>query len=228
MRDAVGLPTVTIFFSLVGIGGLARDIGYPMMAGVLSSVLMWAGPAQVLLFGSIAAGASLPATALAVLFSSLRFLPMVVSLVPLLNEPRRPVWQLLLAGHLVAITNWVEGLRRLPALPPAERYPYFCGFGLAVMASGSLATGLGYFLVAELPLVLAACLLFTTPMFFSANLGASARSLPDILPIGMAIVGMPVATMVVGADYDLMTAGVVGGTLAYLLHRLLRKPARGA
>ncbi|MGL5114022.1 MAG: AzlC family ABC transporter permease [Beijerinckiaceae bacterium] len=222
-REAVGLPTVTIFFSLIGIGGLARDIGYPMLAGVLSSILMWAGPAQVLLFGSIAAGASLPATALAVLFSSLRFLPMVVSLVPLLNEPRRPIWQLLLAAHLVAITNWVEGLRRLPALPASERYPYFCGFGLAVLASGAFATGLGYYLVGALPLAFAACLLFTTPMFFSANLAASARSLSDVLPIGAAIAGMPIATALVGSDYDLMTAGVAGGTLAYGLHRLVRR-----
>ncbi len=69
---------------------------------------------------------------------------MTMAIMPLLNEPRRPAWQLLLAAHLVSITNWVEGMRRLPDLPPQERYPYFCGFGLTVLASGTLATAAGY------------------------------------------------------------------------------------
>ncbi len=33
MRDAAGLPALMLMASLVGVGGLARDIGYPMGAG---------------------------------------------------------------------------------------------------------------------------------------------------------------------------------------------------
>jgi predicted branched-subunit amino acid permease len=221
-RDAVGVPCVTICFSLIGIGGLARDIGYPVMAAMLSSALMWAGPAQVLLFGSIAVGTSLPVVAVAVLFSSLRFMPMTISLVPLINDPKRPLWQLMLAAHLVAITNWVEGMRRLPQEPKPLRYPYFCGFGLAVMISGTLATGAGYFLVGALPAILAAALLFTTPMFFSVNLAGAVHRWTDALPIIMAIVLTPVAAFLVGRDYDLVAAGLAGGTLAYLVERAFR------
>ncbi len=220
--DAFGLPAITICFSLIGIGGLARDVGYPVLAAMLSSALMWAGPAQVLLFGSIASGTALPVAAVAVLFSSLRFMPMTISLVPLLNEPRRPLWQLLLAAHLVSITNWVEGMRRLPDEPKPFRYPYFCGFGLVVLLSGTMATGAGYFLVGALPTILAAALLFTTPMFFSVNLAGSVKRWPDALPIGLAILLMPVATILVGKDYDLVAAGLIGGTLAYGVERWLR------
>jgi predicted branched-subunit amino acid permease len=222
-RDAVGLPAITICFSLIGIGGLARDIGYPMLAGMLSSVLMWAGPAQVLLFGSIATGTALPVAAVAVLFSSLRFLPMTISIVPLINDPKRPLWQLLLAAHLIAITNWVEGMRRLPHEPKPVRYVYFCGFGTVVLISGTLATGVGYYLVGALPAVLAAALLFTTPMFFSVNLVAAVRRWQDALPIGLAIALTPVATWLVGKDYDLVAAGLTGGTLAYAIDRLVRQ-----
>ena len=222
-RDAFGLPAITICFSLVGVGGLARDIGYPMLAGMLSSALMWAGPAQVLLFGSIATGTALPVAAIAVLFSSLRFLPMTIAILPLINDPRRPVWQLLLAAHLVAITNWVEGMRRLPDKPKPIRYPYFCGFGLIVLVSGTIATGVGYFLVGALPAILAAALLFTTPMFFSVNLAGSARRWIDALPIVLAAAFTPLATLLVGRDYDLVAAGLTGGTLAYGLDRILRR-----
>jgi predicted branched-subunit amino acid permease len=221
-KDAFGLPAITICFSLIGIGGLARDIGYPMLAGMLSSALMWAGPAQVLLFGSIATGTALPVAAIAVLFSSLRFMPMTISLVPLLNDPKRPLWQLLMAAHLISITNWVEGMRRLPEEPKAYRYPYFCGFGLVVLLSGTVATGAGYFLVGALPAVLAAALLFTTPMFFSVNLAGSVRRWPDVLPILAAIALTPVATHLVGKDYDLVAAGLTGGTLAYFVERWFR------
>jgi predicted branched-subunit amino acid permease len=225
MRDALGLASITIAFSLVGIGGLARDVGYPMLAGALSSALMWAGPAQVLLFGSIAAGTALPLIAVAILFSSLRFFPMTMSIMPLLNEPRRPTWQLLPAAHLVSITNWVEGMRRLPSLPAAERYPYFCGFGLTVLASGTLATAAGYHLVAALPPALAAALLFTTPMFFTVNLVAGARTLLDAVPILFSTFIIIIAPFMIGRDYDLMVAGLVGGTAAYLIMRRQRRRA---
>jgi predicted branched-subunit amino acid permease len=187
VRDALGLASITICFSLVGIGGLARDVGYPMLAGALSSALMWAGPAQVLLFGSIAAGTALPLAAIAILFSSLRFFPMTMAIMPLLNEPRRPIWQLLLAAHLVSITNWVEGMRRLPDLPAHERYPYFCGFGLTVL--------------------------------FSLNLAAPARRALDWLPIVLSVAIILVAPHTPLRDYDLIVAGVIGGTLAYIVQR---------
>jgi predicted branched-subunit amino acid permease len=223
MRDAIGLASITICFSLIGIGGLVRDIGYPMLAGMLSSVLMWAGPAQVLLFGSLAAGTALPIAAVAILFSSLRFFPMTMSIMPLINVPPRPTWQLLLAAHLIAITNWAEGIRRLPDMPAEERYTYFCGFGTTVLISGTLATGAGYYLVAAMPPALAAALLFTTPMFFTVNLTAAARRAVDWLPIIMAVAVIAAAPHTFGTDYDLVAAGLGGGTLAYLIQRGLRR-----
>jgi predicted branched-subunit amino acid permease len=222
-RDALGLASITIAFSLIGIGGLVRDIGYPMLSGALSSALMWAGPAQVLLFGSLAAGTALPLIAVAILFSSLRFLPMTMSLMPLLNEPKRPVWHLLLAAHLIAITNWAEGMRRLPDMAASLRYPYFCGFGTTVLVSGTLATAAGYYLVAAMPPVLAAALLFTTPMFFTVNLTAAARRAIDWLPIGFSVLLIAIAPHTFGTDYDLMIAGLVGGTAAWVLQRRMRK-----
>jgi predicted branched-subunit amino acid permease len=221
--DAVSLPAITICLSLIGVGGLARDIGYPMMAAVLSSALMWAGPAQVLLFGSIGSGAAFPAIAIAILFSSLRFMPMTISLVPLLNNPKRPLWQLLLAAHLISITNWVEGMRRLPDMPPQERYAYFCGFGTVVLLAGTVASGVGYFLIGAFPPTLAAALLFTTPLFFSLNIVGAIRKWPDTVPVLLAIILTPIATWLVGKDYDLVAAGLVGGTLAYFIELTYRR-----
>jgi predicted branched-subunit amino acid permease len=222
LRRAAGLPSLVLMASLIGVGGLTRDIGYPMWAGILSTILMWAGPAQVLLFGSIAAGASLPAVAIAVSLSSIRFLPMVVSLLPLLRGPRVGLGKLLLGAHFVAVTAWTEGRRLLPDQPVAERYPYFMGFSAMVMFAASVATGAGYYLIGALPAAFAAALLFTTPMFFTLSLAAGSRTLADWSALALGFALAPVARILVGGDFDLLLGGLVGGSIAYLLHRRTR------
>lgn len=224
-RRAAGLPSLVLMCSLVGVGGLARDVGYPMWAGVLSTVLLWAGPAQVLLFGSLAAGQSLAAIAITVSLSSIRFLPMVVSLLPLLKGPGVGTGKLLFAAHFVAVTAWTEGRRHLPDLPEAERWPFFIGFAATVMAAASFATGAGYYLIGALPPAFAAGLLFTTPIFFTLSLAAGSRTPADWTALGLGFALAPVAATLVGRDFDLLLVGLAGGTAAYLVHRL--RPARG-
>ncbi len=220
---AAGLPSLVLMASLIGVGGLTRDIGYPMFAGVLSTILIWAGPAQVLLFGSIAAGASMPAIAIAVSLSSIRFFPMVVSIVPLLRGPDVGIGKLLLGAHFVAVTSWTEGRRLLPGLPVAERFPFFIGFACMVMAAASFATGVGYYLIGALPAALAAALLFTTPMFFTLSLVAGSKTRADWAALILGFVLAPLSTFVVGQDFDLLAVGLIGGSAAYLLHRTRRK-----
>jgi predicted branched-subunit amino acid permease len=217
---AAGLPSIVLMCSLIGVGGLTRDIGYPMLAGVLSTVLLWAGPAQVLLFGSIAAGASLPAVAVAVSLSSIRFLPMTVSILPLLRGPGIGTGKLLLAAHFIAVTSWTEGRRLLPPLSPEQRYPFFMGFGLMVMLAATVATGAGYYLIGALPAAFAAALLFTTPMFFTLSLVAGSRTAADWTALCLGFALSPLSTWIAGQDFDLLIVGLVGGTAAYALHRL--------
>ena len=220
MRQGSGLPSLVLMASLIGVGGLTSDIGYPMLAGVLSTVLVWAGPAQVLLFGSIAAGTSLPAVAIAVSLSSIRFLPMVVAIIPLLRGPDVGTGKLLIGAHFVAVTSWTEGRRLLPELPEAERFPFFVGFAGTVMAAASVATGAGYYLIGALPAALAAALLFTTPMFFTLSLIAGSRTAADWTALVLGFAFAPLATRLAGPDFDLLIGGLVGGTLAFAVHKL--------
>src|SRR3954465_8695012 len=68
----------------VGIGALAHDYGFSLIWVIVSTVLIWAGPAQVIMVSALGTGAALVEVALAVFLSAVRFLPMVVSLLPLL------------------------------------------------------------------------------------------------------------------------------------------------
>lgn len=232
IRAAAGLPSLMLMASMVGVGGLCRDIGFPLGAGVLSTLLIWAGPAQVVLFGSIAAGAALPAIAIAVSLSSIRFVPMCMSLLPLMRMPPRPAtatqsaragtptWLMMFLAHYVAVTAWVEGMRRLPDMPRHRRIPFYLGFSNTLIFSASVATGIGYYLIAQLPPPLAAGLLFTTPVYFTMALAAGARRLIDWLAFILGFASAPLVALFAPPGLDLLFGGVGMGTLAYLIHRL--------
>ena len=97
----------------VGIGALAHDYGFTCLWVMASTVLLWAGPTQVILISALGAGATLFETAVAVGLSAVRFLPMVVALLPLMRGPQTRTRDLLLPAHLTAASMWVESFRLL-------------------------------------------------------------------------------------------------------------------
>src|SRR5918993_571015 len=111
--DALTLPAWVVGLSLFAVGSLAGESGFPAGAAVLSTILIWAGPAQVIFFAGIAAGTALPAIALAVALSSIRLLPMTISILPLLRHQARGTWLQILVAHYVTVTVWVEAQRNL-------------------------------------------------------------------------------------------------------------------
>ena len=223
-RDALILPAWVVGFSLFGVGSLASDVGHPAGAAVLSTLLIWAGPAQVILYAGLASGVALPALAAAVCLSSIRFLPMTISVMPLIRRPGQSILTQLIAAHFVAVTVWIESLRRLPALPLEHRLSYYFGFAVPTLCLSSLMTLAGFYLVDVLPTSLAAGLLFLTPVFFTLALSAGARTAGDWTAIALGFGLAPLFTLLVGRDFDLLATGLSGGTLAYLIGRGRRSP----
>jgi predicted branched-subunit amino acid permease len=219
-RDALLLPAWVVGLALVSVGSLARDVGFPVEVAVLSTILVWAGPSQVIFFASIATGAAWTAIALSIGFASLRFLPMTVAILPLLRRPGQGIVMQMVLAHYVAVTAWAEGLRRLPPMPPERRVPYFLGFANACMLVSSLGTYAGYYLVGALPTPLAAGLLCLTPIFFLVSLSAGARHLGDGLAIGLGFVLSPVMGWLVGSSFDIIAGGLIGGSVAFATQRL--------
>jgi predicted branched-subunit amino acid permease len=218
-RDAMTFPAWVVCFSLVGIGSLARDVGYGADVAVLSTILVWAGPSQVIFFASIAAGAAWSAIAIAVGFASLRFLPMTISLMPLLRRPGQGILKQLFVSHFVAVTAWTEGLRRLPSIAVHQRASYFVGFSGACMALSSLGTYAGYYLLDELPVPLAAGLLGLTPIFFLTSLAAGIRGRVDVAAIVLGLALAPISERLIGGGFDLIVAGLIAGTIAFAIGR---------
>jgi predicted branched-subunit amino acid permease len=213
-----------LFGTFVGIGALGHDFGFSLPWMLLSTALIWAAPAQVILISALGTGAGAIEAAIAVTLSGVRLLPMVVALLPMLRTETTRARDLILPTHFTAISMWVESLRLLPALPREQRIPFCNGLSAGLLLSSVLATGVGFYLAGSLPRVYAAALLFLTPLSFTVSVVRNSRLLVDRLAFGFGLVLGPLLA-VFQVELDLLWSGMIGGTLAYLLHRL-RKAAR--
>jgi predicted branched-subunit amino acid permease len=215
---------MSVFFlvlagTYIGMGALAHDFGLPSWWLALSSMLVWAAPAQVILISALGAGAALIEVAIAVTLSAIRLFPMVVALLPLLRGEGTRLRDLLLPTHFTSVSMWVESLRLLPSMPQERRIAFCNGLAVGYMSTAVTFGFVGYYLAAGLPPLFAGALLFLTPMSFLISTARNARMMIDRLAL---VLGLSLGTLLtyLHVELDLMWTGVVGGTLAYAVHRL--------
>ena len=96
--------TYVLFGNYLGIGAISHDFGFGIAWTLVATILVWAGPAQVILVSTLGAGASLFEVAVAVGLSGVRLLPMVVSMLPMLKGPGVRSWKLVLPAHFTAVS----------------------------------------------------------------------------------------------------------------------------
>ena len=201
----------------IGMGALAHEVGFTFWWMGLSTLLVWAAPAQVILLSTLTT-ASLWEVALAVTLTSVRFLPMVAAILPVMRHPGVRQRDLLLPMHLTAVSVWVEGMRLLPLMAPERRVAFYNGLGTGLISGALIGGAIGFVLAARLPPLLGAALLFFTPMAILMSSARNSRTLIDGLSFALGlVVGPIVAAQKIGLD--LMWTGLIAGTIAYVVHR---------
>ena len=109
-------------------------------------------------------------------------------------------------------------MRCLPAVPPDLRLAFHFGTCAAMVTSSVSGALAGYFVAGALPPILAAALLFMTPIYFLLSLINTSKTFADRAALGLgAVIGPPMFMAAPGID--LMLTGLVAGTAAYLLGR---------
>lgn len=202
----------------IGIGALAHDFGFASWWLALSTILVWAAPAQVILISALGAGAALIEAAVAVSLSAIRLFPMVVALLPLLRRDDTRTRDLLLPAHFTSVSMWVESLRLLPAVPHERRIAFCNGLSVGYMGTAVTFGFVGYYLAAGLPPLFAGALLFLTPISFLMSTARNSREMVDRIALVLGLLLSPLLTWL-HVDLDLMWTGIVGGTVAYAVHR---------
>ena len=122
----------------------------------------------------------------------------------------------------MAVSVWVEAMRHAPALPRAHRIPFCNGVGLTLVGLGVAATAAGYYMQAVLPALFGAAAMFITPISFLCSTARNARQILEKAALALGLVIGPLLAFTQVA-FDLLWTGIIGGTIAYLMHRYARK-----
>ena len=219
--EGLGAPAFVLGASYVGIGALARDADISLPFIAISTLAIYALPAQVVLVELWQVGTAFPALVLAVMMTSARFLPMTATLMPLLRHERWSAPHYALAAHCVAMTGWAITMRRAPDLPAVQRLPYFFGYTVVLLSGSVLGTSAGYILSAYLTDFVTLGLVFLNPILFTLIRIRETRARLGILAL---ICGMIVGPLVHLAipEWSLLVGGILAGSLAFALDEALK------
>jgi predicted branched-subunit amino acid permease len=210
---------VVISVTYIGFGALAHDFGFSVVWAMLSTVFLWAGPAQVILVTALGSGTTLIELAVAAGLSSVRLMPMVVSLLPLVRPARSGFWRLVVPTHFIAVSVWVEAMRLAPGMAREHRIPFCNGIGVTLVGAGTLATAAGFYLSAALPALFGAAAMFVTPLSFLVSTARNSRLLLEKAALAIGLVIGPLLAFY-KVELDLLWTGILGGSIAYVAHRL--------
>jgi predicted branched-subunit amino acid permease len=215
--------SLVMFATYIGMGALAHDTHFSLAWALTATVLVWAGPAQIVLISTLGSGATVVQAAIAVTVTAVRLFPMVVSVMPLMRTPQTKRRQLLLAAHLTAVTLWVECFRFLPQVPRERRVIFVNGLGSGLVCVGVTATIVGYELAANLSQLFAAAILMLTPLAFLFSTARNSRELADVVALALGLALYPLAAML-NSGADILVSGLSAGSIAYGVHWWRKRP----
>ena len=213
LRRGVGLPSVIVMTSMMGFGSLAADSGISLLTALSASALVWGLPGQVAMAELWAAGASLVAVVLAASLANARFMPMAMSLFPLMRGGTRHPGAPYLLVQLLSVNTWAACQETFPAIPLHLRVVYYTVFASIIMIAGQIGTGLGFFAVAVLPKPVTLGLIFLNPCYFALLFaGTRTRAYVAALLLG-AFFGPMIYALT--PDWSLLLTGFLAGSAAF-------------
>jgi predicted branched-subunit amino acid permease len=218
LREAIGAPGVAMAATFCAFGAAVREAGLGPGWALLACWGIYGMPGQLVLVQSAATGwaGGVGAAVMGAVAVNARFLPMAVSITPVLAARDR--WRLLPAVPFIAVTPWAAAMRALPAIAAPARVSWFLGFGLTSwMVAGSAALA-GFFIAGALGPEARAALLFVNPLYYGLLLAAD---FDRPAPRRAVLCGVAAASLalVLPASAALLVAGLVGGTAAFLIGR---------
>ncbi|HYF09540.1 MAG TPA: AzlC family ABC transporter permease [Acetobacteraceae bacterium] len=215
---ALGAPAVAMAATFLAFGAAVQEAGLGPGWALLSCWAIYGMPGQLILVQAASTGfpGGIAAPVLGAVAVNARFLPMAISLTPMLGGRGR--FRLIPAMPFIAITPWAAAMRELPGVAPPARLAWFLGFGLTSWVIAGTAAVSGYYVAGALGAEARAALLFVNPLYYALLLAADLdRPVPRRAVIG-GVAAAPLA-LVLPPSWALIGAGLVGGTAAFLLGR---------
>jgi predicted branched-subunit amino acid permease len=218
VREALGVPGWVLAATYLGFGALAYSNGVPVWIVILSTITIWALPGQLVMVDMWQIGAPLIAILLAVMLTNARFVPMTVTLMPVIRHRSHPTWVYYAAAQCVAMSSWIICMRRGPEIPPAERVGFLGGLAFGFIAVGVCASIVGYYIAESIPPVIQIGMVFLAPVYFVVFLIVEIRSRLTAIALVLGGVAGPLLYLVT-PQWSVLLAGFIGGTLTFAIHK---------
>ncbi len=210
---------VGVFTSSFGFGALARANDLSLTLATVASATIWAMPGQVALIDSYAKGDGALVIILAVTLANARFLPMTTSMGVMLGMGGRFRLSYLWHAHLMSMVSWAQIMALRDRLTLDLRIPYFAIFASIAYAGALVATAAGHVAAGLLPKPIAVALFISPPVFLLLVMSRSTDRLSR-LSFGLGILSVLLLEAAI-PGWGLILGGLAGGTLAFVLDRLL-------
>jgi predicted branched-subunit amino acid permease len=217
------VPVLILNGAFIGFSSLAQDAGFSVLQTEFMVVTIWALPSKVVLIGAVMSKSTLIATFIAVCLSAVRLMPMVVVIVPEMRTAKTRKVTLYLLSHFVAVTAWVMALEYFKAVPRAYRTSFFAGLVSVLLVSNMAMVYVTFQIADKMPPLAAAALVFITPLYFLFSLWGSAREKASHYAMIAGLALTPLFHTIL-PQVDILGAGIMGGTLAYLGAKKANKP----
>jgi predicted branched-subunit amino acid permease len=218
LREAIGAPGVAMAATFLAFGAAVQEAGLSPGWALLACWGIYGMPGQLVLVQAATLGwaGGVGAAVMGAVAVNARFLPMAVSITPVLSAPTR--WRLLPAVPFIAVTPWAAAMRTLPAIRRPDRVAWFLGFGLTSWLVAGGAALSGFHLAGMLGPEARAALLFVNPLYYALLLAAD---LDRPAPRRAVLCGAAAASLawLLPSSVALLAAGIVGGSVAFLLGR---------
>lgn len=218
LREALGAPAIAMAATFLAFGAAVQEAGLAPGWALIACWGIYGMPGQLVLVQAATLGwaGGVGAAVMGAVAVNARFLPMAVSIAPMLAAGSRA--RLLPAVPFIAITPWAAAMRALPGIDRPGRVGWFLGFGLTSWMVAGLAALSGFYVAGALGPQARAALLFVNPLYYALLLAADLDRPAPRRAVLCGAAAAPLAT-VLPASMALLAAGLAGGTAAFLLGR---------
>ena len=217
IKNAFGIPALLLISAMTGFGSLAQEQGFSIYMSILSTILIWGLPGQVVHVELYGMGAPLIAVALGVSGVNARFMPMTISMMPIFDGSKHNrKWNYFIA-HMISINTWAEMLKRKDEINVDLRVAYFLGFSFTCMFAGIIGVLQGYLLFEYMPKTVSICLVFLVPIYFGLIM-SNTKHLPFLLSFVLGCVLGPFINIFT-QEWSLILAGLISGSTAYFVRK---------
>ena len=209
-------PAIALGASFIAIGALLKNIGFNIQQSILSTVLTYALPGQLVMAESFFIGASLVNIFLAVWLVNARLYPMTVSIMPLLKEERQPRWKYYLSCHFLAVSSWLIMKDRIQTVDQKNRIDFWIGIGVGTWSTAIIATIIGYLLSDYLSKDMVIGLAIVNPVYFACMMVGAMKSKSISTAVILGAISGPVLFLLY-PEWSILIGGTLAGSIAFIV-----------